>query len=460
MKKNYYFLTICLALGITGYSQNALDFDGVDDKIDVGNPTNLQISGNNITVEAWIYPTSWATLFWQGNVVNQENNSSNDGYMLRVGENGKLNFGVGTAQPGWSEITSPTGTLSLNTWAHIAGTYDGTTMKLYKNGVQVSTLTVSSGPVTAANEVLTIGARRTDRHFNGKIDEVRIWNVTRTAAELLAGMSTEYCGMVPGLEFYLKLNEGQAGGNNASKTNAPDFSGNSNNGTLYGFALSGSTSNWVAGKVLTLPPGDSVAVSDTLCDGYKYYIGNEVIDTIGNHKVHLANVNGCDSLVDLTLYPKSVDATTAYVGQSFKAIHSGANVTYQWYACQTGGILIGETNQVFWPSNNSEYAVTVTENNCEKKSECMSLLYASTQEFILGGIKVYPSPANEAIIVDMQKLNNPLEINVLSITGQVVLNEKVSGSKMRLEIQDLPSGTYIVNVVTDNQIRIERFVKY
>ena len=84
---------------------------------------------------------------------------------------------------------------------------------------------------------------------------------------------------------------------------------------------------------------------------------------------------------------------------------------------------------------------------------------AATEEYILGGIKVYPSPASDAIIVDMKKLNNPLEVSILSITGQVVLREEVTGLKMRLDIKDLPSGNYIVNVKTEKQIRIERFVK-
>lgn len=454
-----YSIALGLALSLSGYSQNALDFDGIDDKVDVGNPAGLQIAGNNITVEAWIYPTAWASLVWQGNVVNQENNSTNDGFMLRVGEGGKINFGVGTANTSWYELNTAANTLSLNTWAHIAGTYDGTTLKIYKDGVQVGTSTVSAGAVVAGNITLTIGARRTDRFYTGKIDEVRIWTTTRTAAELTQGMTTEYCGMVPGLQFYLKMNEGQAGGNNAGKTNAPDFSGNSNDGTLSGFSLSGANSNWVAGKVLTLPPGDSVAVSDSLCDGYNYYVGDTVISTPGNYLLHTANINGCDSLVNLTLYPQSVDASTSYVGQSFMANHSGVNVTYQWYNCATGGILVGETNQVFWPSNNAEYAVTVSENNCEKKSSCMSLLYASTNEYVLGGFKLYPSPATDMLMVDMEEIADPLEINILSLTGQLVLNQEVSQKKTRLSIQHLPSGNYIVNVKTESDIRVERFVK-
>jgi len=89
----------------------------------------------------------------------------------------------------------------------------------------------------------------------------------------------------------------------------------------------------------------------------------------------------------------------------------------------------------------------------------MSLLYASTNEYVLGGFNLYPSPANEFLIVDLQDITDAEEINILSIAGQLVLSQDVNQDKMRLNIQGLPSGTYIVNVKTESDIRVERFVK-
>jgi hypothetical protein len=60
-------------------AQNALSFDGIDDKVDLGNPAALQITGSNITIEAWIYPTSWRTNVFEGGIVVKEMNSSNNG---------------------------------------------------------------------------------------------------------------------------------------------------------------------------------------------------------------------------------------------------------------------------------------------------------------------------------------------------------------------------------------------
>ena len=55
-------LTILLLIGLFPLlliSQNGLDFDGTDDRIDCGNNASVQITGTGLTLEAWIYATAW-----------------------------------------------------------------------------------------------------------------------------------------------------------------------------------------------------------------------------------------------------------------------------------------------------------------------------------------------------------------------------------------------------------------
>jgi hypothetical protein len=112
--------------------ENALSFDGTDDRVNCGQSASVNITGNTITLEAWIYPTAWKTSSWQGNIINRELGAFG-GYMLRCGATGTLsfNFGNGTA---WYEVQSSINALTLNTWQHVAGTYDGTTLRIYVNG--------------------------------------------------------------------------------------------------------------------------------------------------------------------------------------------------------------------------------------------------------------------------------------------------------------------------------------
>lgn len=298
-------------------SQNALDFDGVDDKVDCGNDTSVQINGKTITLEAWIYPTAWKTNAYDGNVICKEYNTSNYGYMLRVGAGGKLNFAIGDGS--WHEITTANTILSLNTWQHIAGTYDGTKMRVYLNGSAVDSSSVSVSISSTPGVNLLIGAHSSYvRFYQGMIDEVRIWNICRSQSQLYNGMSSEICSKTNGLRAYYKFNQGKAGGNNLTVKTLSDFSGYNNKGTLTAFALSGSGSNWLTGKSLTKSVTNAKD-TEVRCDRfyspsgkYKWYSSGIYHDTIPTYY-------GCDSAITfyLTIKKSTTKTITAFACKSY-----------------------------------------------------------------------------------------------------------------------------------------------
>jgi chitodextrinase len=83
-----------------------------------------------------------------------------------------------------------TSSLPLNAWTYLAGTYNGTTMRLYVNGVQVSSR-AQTGPIQTSTAVLTMGGDALyGQYFAGRIDEVRIYNRALSAAEIQSDMSS------------------------------------------------------------------------------------------------------------------------------------------------------------------------------------------------------------------------------------------------------------------------------
>ncbi len=303
--KNLYLLALTLFLFNSNfYAQNGLSFDGTNDQVDCGNNTSVQITGTSITLEAWIYPTSWQTNIWQGNIINKES-LAGGGYMLRCGAGGKLNFNIGSG-PGWNEISSSTNILTLNTWQHVAGTYDGSFLRIYLNGVIVDSLvkTISMANSTSALGVGYAPIYAGSRNFPGIIDEVRVWDITRSEAEIAADMNNELCSIPSSVKAYYTFNQGIASGTNTTITTLTDLSGNGNTGTLSNLALSGTTSNWVTGKTFTPCYPVCYGPTQTLveCDGYSITVGSNTYTTTGVYTDTLVGV-GCDSIVvtDLTV---------------------------------------------------------------------------------------------------------------------------------------------------------------
>jgi hypothetical protein len=218
-------------------SGSALNFDGSNDYVSVVSPTNMPVGNSNYTIESWMKPATQginSILGW-GNVgtVNQTN-------VLRLSPTGIVNYW-------WANDLSVTYAFTLNTWYHVAATYDGTTRKIYVNGI----LAGSDTPVADSHNVSTANNFRigsfntgTGEYFNGNLDEVRIWNRALPQAEIQNNLNCELGSGQTGLVAYYKFNQGIDNASNTTITTLTDSSGNTNTGTLNGFTLTGTTSNW------------------------------------------------------------------------------------------------------------------------------------------------------------------------------------------------------------------------
>jgi hypothetical protein len=137
------------------------------------------------TIEAWIYASTVSG--WRTVMLKEAPNS------LAYG----LYSGNGSSRPaGWAQaagrdyFVNATANLVANTWTHVATTYDGTTLRMFINGTQVST---AAGPAALAvsTGALRIGGNAVwGEYFSGRIDEVRVYNRALTAAQIQADLNT------------------------------------------------------------------------------------------------------------------------------------------------------------------------------------------------------------------------------------------------------------------------------
>lgn len=179
---------------------NSLQFDGVNDEVDLGTPAALQFTGA-MSAAAWIYIDSFAS---QGRIISKENGANSRSWSLYVNTSGKGVFQIATGAS--ASITVETaGTLPVGQWVHLAGVFEpGTALRIYVNGV-LSNTNLSSIPSTQYNNIshVFIGRRPDYSYaFSGKIDEVYAFGNALTDADVaaLAGNQSPQITLVPGFE--------------------------------------------------------------------------------------------------------------------------------------------------------------------------------------------------------------------------------------------------------------------
>lgn len=205
---------------------NALEFDGVNDYVSI--PSSSVFKLNTFTIEAWGKFSDVGTALKIHVVFDGARDLGSNGYNLTIQDWNSNQSYRAAMQVGSTTCASPQPGLSFDTWYHIACTFDGSTEKIFVNGVE-KTAQAKSG-ITNYDTVRRIGGqvksyRRSERYLSGSIDEIRVWNTARTQSQLQVNMFKQIDGGTSGLVGYWRFNE-------SAGTSAADQTANSNTGTL------------------------------------------------------------------------------------------------------------------------------------------------------------------------------------------------------------------------------------
>jgi hypothetical protein len=373
------------------YLNNALSFDGGDDYV-LCNSINPAV----FTIEAWVNPVT----FTDQAVISTLSAITNAGMELHVGSSGNpiLTVRNGTS---WTNTTA-TSAIKLGRWTHLAGTFDGSVCKIYINGIlAVTSSTISS--FNAGSNAMNIG-RRSDGgcRFNGIIDEVRVWNTIRTPSEIYADLKEETTS-VTGLMAYYNFNQGIAYGNNPGVTSLADGSGNTSNGILNNFALTGSTSNWVKGcngKILYI---DAITSLDKLAGATQISITSTVDWTITG------------SASWLTFNPTA-----------------GSNIVNVSALREANSTLLERTS-----------TVKIAGAGVDKVSLTFTQAAGSTgnNKIVTPEVIVYPNPAKDYVTV--KGING--EAKIVNLNGQLIMTYPIKG-ETTIPINKLQKGIYFISI--------------
>jgi hypothetical protein len=186
------------------YSQgNCLDFDGVDDLVNVANHSNINFGTNSFTVECWI-----RTDVKNQPIVSKMDNALTTGWILSLDGNGKMSFNLNGSQGTPANAND----LSDNTWHHIAVIRKDilsfyTYLLFYEDGIEVGSSMLFTGGSVSNTDDLMIGDAPSSSNFNGLIEEMRIWGTERTENHIRSNMYNEIGGSATGLIAYYRFNE-------------------------------------------------------------------------------------------------------------------------------------------------------------------------------------------------------------------------------------------------------------
>ena len=193
--------TIYGAPWTTGISGKALSFDGNGDYVSVSNAPHLN-PNSEITIEAWIYPSGVGSDSF--GIVGKVDTPAHNGYILgRFRTTNKMRFypagdygGPKGAGADNNRFVSTVTDIPLNKWTHYAATFDGSTIKMFVNGVQENTFSYS-GDIWETSQPLVIGrwySNYNGYYYNGIIDEVAIYSKALTPEEIQAHYDAKRVG--------------------------------------------------------------------------------------------------------------------------------------------------------------------------------------------------------------------------------------------------------------------------
>jgi len=182
-----------------------LNFDGNGQCVEV--PYHEAHNPATFTLSAWVKVTGGQGT-WRS-VITSRDADPTRGFIIYGGQDNKWQTWVGNGQSsnGWMTVTGTE--IVLNTWTHVAATFDGTVLKLYINGKLSGEKAVTYAVNTCRPLRIASGATEVaGRYFyHGKIAEVSVWNVAKVEAEISQIMTYRLRGQEAGLVGYWPLNE-------------------------------------------------------------------------------------------------------------------------------------------------------------------------------------------------------------------------------------------------------------
>ncbi|MDZ7847181.1 MAG: T9SS type A sorting domain-containing protein [Owenweeksia sp.] len=181
-------------------------------------------------------------------------------------------------------------------------------------------------------------------------------------------------------------------------------------------------------------------------------------------RYYVRGEGGCtvdDSCAMTSVHVTTIDTNVVVTitGDTLSTTETGA--TYQWIDCDRGNQPVpGATMQNFTPSTNSMYAVVITKNGCTDTSSCVFGGSVSQEEFLTENqLEMYPNPTAGSLQISVkgEKIDG---LRLRDLSGKTLLSiDDLSSQEYRLNLENLPRGTYLLTITVADQRYARKLIK-
>jgi len=270
--------------------------------VDIPNVSGLVANKTTFSISGLVYPqtdNSHSGLF------GFRNNTDADFYLLQLTNTNNVEARFRNSAGLNFDIVAMN-LLDFGQWQHLAFTYDGSYIRLYKDGNLVDS-TAASGTIIQTTQSFKLGAldwQGTLFHMMGNLDEIRLWDVTLSTNEINNWMCLGIDSAHPNytnLMGYWNLNEGIG-------SYTDDQTANGNNGTLFGGTTWQASSSCLSGVILCGDVNEDGVVDQTdVIDINSYIMGGFV--PVFNLWAADVNCDGTINILDITMLNSFISST-------------------------------------------------------------------------------------------------------------------------------------------------------
>ncbi len=182
------------------------------------------------------------------------------------------------------------------------------------------------------------------------------------------------------------------------------------------------------------------------CLSYTNPSGTHTYYDTGVYMDTLSNSVECDSVLTLNL-TIGIDESISISNDTLRSNLDNAN--YKWLNC--GNItepIPGETNQIFIPTQNGNYAVEVSKNGCVEYSPCVIFSLAVNDIEFGNDILLFPNPVKNELYIDLGKNYDLIHMTIRNPLGQIVVQESFKHTAVLSTTLDKEPGIYLVELKT------------